>query len=162
MELVGITEEEFSNFIYNTCPMNMSPAKYRMRICSEAVRVHKNDIEAVRRDYPDYKPDPDDLPVIDPVVLLSFIYRPGWEKVWKLTPLERLTKLSEVQGGRFAECARRDLERMNESASRHESSRDAPQLTHRDAVRKPVTQATVTHRDGAATSTVTGVTERKG
>ncbi len=113
MELVGITEDEFSNFIYNTCPLNMSPAKYRMRICSEAVRVHKNDIEAVRRNYPDYKPDPDDLPVIDPVVLLSFIYRPGWEKVWKMTPLERLTKLSEVQGGRFSECARISLERMN-------------------------------------------------
>lgn len=162
MELVGITEDEFSNFIYNTCPLNMSPAKYRMRICSEAVRVHKNDIEAVRRDYPDYKPDPDDLPVIDPVVLLSFIYRTGWEKVWKMTPLERLTKLSEVQGGRFAECARIALERMNNAVSRHESSRDAPRVTQRDAQQKAVTKVAVAHCDGVAKSTVTGVTERKG
>lgn len=124
VELVGITEEEFSNFIYNSCPLNMSPAKYRMRICSEAVRVHKNDIEAVRRDYPDYKPDPDDLPVIDPVVLMSFIYRPGWEKVWKMTPLERLTKLSEVQGGRFAECARIALERMNNAQKKDDLEQD--------------------------------------
>lgn len=162
MELVGITEDELSEFIYNTCPRNMSPYQYKKRIVSEAIRVHKNDIEAVRRDYPNYKPDPDDTPVIDSVVLLSFIYRPGWTKVWKMTPLERLTKLSEVQGGRFAECARIALERMNNAVSRHESSRDAPRVTHRDAAHEAVTSATVTQCDEAVTSTVTGVTERKG
>ena len=120
MELVGMTKADFQAFCFNACPSNMPLKKFIMSLCHEATRVHKNDLKARRTLNPCYVPDPTERPVIDPVVILSYIYRPGWQRVHEMGTLERLRKLEEVQGGRFAVCARRDLEKMKSCGNKGE------------------------------------------
>ena len=121
LELVGLTKEQFYDWVYNVCPSNMPLRKFLMRIAHEAYRVFEEDRPARKRYNPNCNFSPDERPVIDYSTLWWYLNRPAWEAVDKMTPLERLTKLAEIDGGRFAECARRDLERMNSNGNGSET-----------------------------------------
>lgn len=146
MELVGMTMADFQAFCFNACPSNMPLKTFIMRLCHEANRVHENDVKCRRALNPGYSPDPTERPTMDIVALLSYCYRPGWQKVHEMGTLERLRKLEKVHGGRFAVCARKDLDKMHRDGNqnRHESSRDSSQVTHRDARHNAVTMTDVT------------------